>query len=101
MKRTVSILLVMLMTLAMLAGCAEEIPETPTEPQPGESLVWETMPKLTYGVMEYEKLEMLPWYNGRAEATGSYRWAETAQGYYRLNTENMVLTYADKADLQN
>ena len=101
MKRTVSILLVMLMTLAMLAGCAEEIPVTPTEPQPSESLVWETMPKLTYGVMEYEKLEVLPWSSGRAEATGSYRWAETAQGYYRLNTENMVLTYADKADLQN
>ena len=96
MKRTISILLVMLMTLTMLAGCAEEIPETPTEPQPGESLVWETMPKLTYGVMEYEKLEVLPWYSGRAEATGFGGWAETKDGFYRSTGK---LWYCDKSDM--
>ena len=45
MKRTISILLAMLMTLAMLAGCAEE------EPAITESMAWE-VPQLNYGVLE-------------------------------------------------
>lgn len=101
MKRIVASILALLILLAF-PGCAqEEVPEVPTEPEPGESLVWETMPVLTYGVMEYEKLEVLPWYSGRAEATSSYQWAETAEGYYRLDTESLILSYADKTALQD
>ena len=100
MKRTVSLFLAMLLVFAMV-GCGEVVPETPTEPEPSESLVWETMPTLIYGQMNCEKLEVLPWYSGRAEATSSYQWAETAKGYYRLNTESLILSYADKSALQN
>ena len=100
MKRIVASILALLILLAF-PGCAqEEVPEVPSEPEPSESLIWEKMPALTYGVMEHEKLEVLPWYSGRTEATGSYQWAETKDGYYRLDTESFLLSYADKADLQ-
>ena len=101
MKRLLSGLVSILLLLSLLPGCAEEAPVTPTEPEPAESRLWETMPQLTYGVMEYEKLEVLPWYSGRTEATGSYQWAETRDGYYRLDTESLLLSYADKAILKN
>ena len=60
MKRIITSILALLLTAAMLPGCAQEaVPETPTEPEPDESMLWETMPQLTYGVMEYEKLRIL------------------------------------------
>ena len=100
MKRIVASILALLILLAF-PGCAqEEVPEVPTEPEPGESILWETMPSLTYGVMESEKLEVRPWYNGRAEAAGrSNQWAETKEGYYV--GFNSQLWYADKTDLRN
>ena len=99
MKRIIPLLLALLLTLTMV-GCQEEAPETPTEPQPSESLVWETMPQLAYGVMEYEKLEVLPWYSGRCEATSYDTLAETDLGYYLLDPSD-DLQYADKTDLAN
>ena len=99
MKRFLSGLITILLLLSLLPGCAEEAPVTPTEPEPAESRLWETMPQLTYGVMEYEKLEVLPWYSGRTEATSLYTLAETATGFYQSCI--MWLFYADKADLAN
>ena len=55
MKRTMSILLVMLMTLAMLSGCQKQ----DDLPAITESMEWE-VPKLNYGVLEYEKLAVVP-----------------------------------------
>lgn len=53
-------------------------------------------PKLNYGVLACEKLEVLPWYSGRTEAT-SFNWmAETEAGYYQ---NWLYLMYADKTDL--
>ena len=96
MKRFFSRLITILLLLALLSGCAEEAPEIPTEPEPTESRLWETMPQLTYGVMEYEKLEVLPWYAGRLEATGRGGWAESKDGFYRSSGK---LWYCDKSDM--
>ena len=76
----------------LLCGCGAE-----QEEQPAGSYIWETMPQLTYGSLEYEKLDMEEWYCGRCEATGDGRWAETELGYYFMYDFNLF--YADKADL--
>jgi len=90
MKRKLSLFLA-LITLLM-CGCTQE------EEGPAlGSQVWETQ-QLTYGVMEYEKLQVLPWDSGRCEATSNYTMAETREGYY-MNCSNMFLLYADKADM--
>lgn len=100
MKRIVVSILALLILLAF-PGCAqEEVPEVPTEPEPGESILWETMPSLTYGVMESEKLETLPWYSGRAESSGrANQWAETKDGFY-LGFDSQLF-YADKNNMFN
>ena len=92
-------LLLMVLILLTCSGCIQpESAETPEKPTPIGSEVWETMPQLTYGVMEYEKLQILPWNSGRCEATSFNRMAETKNGFYMpLNIS--VLHYADKTDL--
>ena len=63
MEMKSKIAVVILCALLLLSGCAgQETAEIP------ETEIWETAPVLTYGVMTYEKLEILPWYAGRAEA---------------------------------
>ena len=94
MKRTMSILLVMLMTLAMLSGCQKQ----DDLPAITESMEWE-VPKLNYGVLEYEKLAVVPWYSGRTEATSLNAMAETETGFYQVCAR--WLYYADKLDLSN
>lgn len=74
---------------AMLAACVKE-------PIMTESDVWGQMPELTYGIMEYEKLDVLPWNSGRCEATSHNSMAETAEGYY--GTHFSRLYYSDKSD---
>ena len=76
------------------AGCTSQQQEE--NPSIMESQIWETMPALNYGVMEYEKLEILPYYAGRLEATGYGRWAETNNGFY---TTFGGLRYCDKANM--
>ena len=90
MKRKLSLLLALLTLL--LCGCAQEEEGTALGSQ-----VWETQ-QLTYGVMEYEKLQVLPWDSGRCEATSNYTMAETRDGYY-MSCSNMFLSYADKANM--
>ena len=85
---------VLLTSALLFAGCAEEVPEAP---EPGESQLLETMPALTYGQMEYEKLKVEPWYCGRVEATGFNRWAEAKDGIYY--SYGMTLMYTDKAEI--
>ena len=80
---------------SLLCGCTANPGET--EEAPVSSYIWETMPALEYGSLEYEKLDVQPWYCGRCEATGKGKWAETESGYYYLYDE--LLYYADKADL--
>ena len=63
------------------------------------SEIWTEFPGLTYGVMEYEKLEILPWNSGRCEATSFDSMAETALGFYMCPMDRLY--YADKADLSN
>lgn len=87
-------LLAALLALLLLAGCARE------EEGPGlGSRIWET-PQLTYGVMEYDKLDVLPWDSGRCEATAFGFMAETRLGYY-MDLGYTQMLYADKADLSN
>ena len=93
MKRTVRWIATLLAAvLLLLSGCQAQ----PEDPAITESLRWETMPALTYGRMEYEKLKVEPWYCGRAEATGFSRWAETNDGIYYAYVTNLI--YADKVD---
>jgi len=79
-------------TMLLLSGChiGEEAPGIT------ESQEWE-VPQLNYGALEYEKLEVLPWYSGRTEATSFNMMAETEQGYYYSYYVN--LWYADKTNL--
>ena len=65
------------------------------------SEVWKDMPKLTYGVMESEKLAVLPWNSGRCEAVSSDTMAETELGYYLLNGTPSYLYYTDKTSTEN
>ena len=93
MKKTVCILTALVLALLPLAGCA------PAEPEPPNSLAWE-VPQLNYGVLEYEKLEVLPWYSGRTEATSSNTMAESKNGYY-ATFRSKYLRYAEKTDMLN
>lgn len=76
--------------LVLMVGCAEE----EVSPAPTSSEIWETMPTLTYGVLEYEKLISLPWYSGRCEATSQNSMAETETGLYCAY--NSMLYYSDR-----
>lgn len=99
MKRVISAVVVLILGLMLLSGCAEE----EKAPAPIGSEVWETMPALTYGVIDYEKLQILPWNSGRCEATSYYTMAETDTGYYMSRFPYDIpayqLYYADKANL--
>ena len=88
--------------LFILTGCREE-DQLVVDPSVTESLVWETMPTLTYGRLEYEKLKVEPWYCGRTEATSSNHMAETEQGYYYMNSSGgpLWLYYCDKENPGN
>lgn len=108
--------MLLLLCLAMLlCGCAgkNEGPiatnesQTPTSSPEKEtpvklamgSEIWMEFPTLTYGVMEYEKLQVLPWNSGRCEATSFDSMAETALGFYMCPMNRLY--YADKTDLSN
>ena len=93
-KRNRRILALACMFMFLLSGCQIG----GKAPGITESQVWETMPALTYGEMEYEKLGILPWYSGRTEATSFNKWAETEEGYYAAHVVNLL--YADKAGLE-
>ena len=93
-KCVISLVLCICAAVLLLAACHKE-----EQPAITESQVWETMPQLTYGVLESEKLEVLPWYDGRTEAASQCNMAETELGYYWMLGE--LLFYADKADLSN
>jgi len=86
--------LLALLTVLSWTGCHRE-----EQPEVGGPQYWESMPALTYGVMEYDKLEILPWYGARAEETSHYRMIETEEGFYLLS--GSFYFYADKADLHN
>ena len=92
MKNIFKLFVVLLTVVILLPGCAEE-----EIPAGLESQVWETAPALDYGVMEYEPLEVLPYYSGRCEFTSKNTWAESDMGYYYANSS--YLYYADKVDL--
>ena len=86
-------ILPLLLALLLLCGCAPK----ENEPDLG-SQVWEA-PALTFGVMEHEKLEVLPWNSGRCEATSFESMAETRLGYYMPGVSSLL--YADKVNLSN
>ena len=85
--------------LLPLFGCAKEEDEEDRGIGAMGSEVWETMPALTYGEMEYEKLQVLDWNSGRCEATSFNQMAETENGYYMA--AQLSLYYTDKADISN
>ena len=108
-------MLLLLCLALLLCGCAgkNEGPiatnesQTPTNSPEKEtsaklamgSEIWMEFPTLTYGVMEYEKLQVLPWNSGRCEATSFDSMAETALGFYMCPMNRLY--YADKTDLSN
>jgi len=91
-KNIFKLFVVLLTVVILLSGCAEE-----EIPAGLESQVWEIAPALDYGILEYEPLEVLPYYSGRCEFTSKNAWAETDMGYYYANSP--YLYYADKVDL--
>ena len=80
---------------AMITGCAEQ----PASASAMGSCVFETMPTLTYGSLESEKLQVLPWNSGRCEATSLNAMAETETGFYQACA--IRLYYADKENLSS
>jgi len=80
-----------LIFLMLLAGCGQE-----TGAGAMGSEVWTEMPGLTYGVLESEKLEILPWNSGRCEAVSENGMAETENGFYYVT--GGLLYYTDKAN---
>ena len=90
MKRIIPLLLAAL----LLCGCA------PKDEGPALGSQLFEVPALTYGVMESEKLEVLPWDSGRCEATSFFFMLETKLGYY-MNIGYRYLMYADKENLAN
>ena len=74
------------------SGCQKK-----ADPNVAETQFWTSWPKLDYGSMASEKLEVQPWYSGRCEDTSGYTMAETKDGYYLM--QQNVLYYADKKDL--
>ena len=81
-----------------LVGCQQQPAE---DSSITESQLWENMPVLTYGQMEYEKLKVEPWYCGRTEATGVEKWIETKDGLYHFLRWDGQLLYADRANILN
>lgn len=94
MKKSISLFLALLLILTMV-GCQQE-EEQPTVDGPQ---YWGSMPALTYGVMESEKLEILPWYGARAEETSNYQMVETEGGFYVAYASWFF--YADKTNLNH
>ena len=103
MKKFVCLLLTVLLLLCGCSGeeMSQETPEKNDVLQeiPGQSNVWKETPQLIPGQLEYERLEVEPWYCGRLEFTGGGCWAETELGYYYYDSGTSILKYADKADL--
>lgn len=95
MKKMIYLLLVLVMLL-VATGCGEETPEMILEDR-SESKTWDNMPAFTYGRLETEKLEVVPWYDGRMESVSKNTWAETKDGYYFVS--GSCLQYADKTNL--
>ena len=93
MKRGFCIILCAVL-LFLLHGCHAQ-----SDPGAVGSAIWTEMPALTYGAMEYEKLQILPWNSGRTEATSYNMMAETEKGWYLLHAT--WLWYADKENPGN
>ena len=94
-RRILRILALLLGLLLLLPGCNQE--EQPDViPDSG---AWKDIPQLNFGTLEYEKLSKLPWDSGRADATGNYRIAETADGLFLLVGLQQILYFADKTSL--
>ena len=78
-----------------LTACQEEVPIS-TDP----IYTWDSIPQLTFGVLESDPLEVLPWYSGRTEISSNNKMAETELGFY-LTYDFSNLIYADKVNLNN
>lgn len=87
--------LVLLLVCVLFCACGAE-----GDADSMGSEVWETMPALTYGEMDSEKLQILEWNNGRCEATSKDATVETENGYYMF-IGSTFLQYADKNNLSN
>ena len=94
MKQMIALLLAMVMAFA-IAGCREDQPQETLDP----NYDWKETAGLTYGQMSTEKLRVISWDRGRADATGWDMWAETEAGYYFLSISTGTLHYADKTNL--
>ena len=95
-RRFLRILALLLGFLLLLPGCGKEEQQDMIP----DSGAWKDIPQLNFGTLEYEKLSKLPWDSGRADATGNYRIAETADGLFLLVGLQQILYFADKGDLQ-
>lgn len=87
--RVLQIVALICLAALLLTGCSKDnIPELPEGSYESQ---------LTYGVLEAEKLSVLPWNSGRCETTTGNTMVETEIGYYLVN--NNIIYYADKVDL--
>ena len=94
-KYSIRMMALLTAMLLLLSACAEK--ESVPADLSGESRVWDNMPQLQAGELAYDTLKILPWNDGRAEATSHNRWAETEKGYYVVMAG--MLYYADKVNL--
>ena len=88
-------LIVLLGILLVLPGCTNGSEETAGAAEPIEDIY----PEKAYGVWETDVLKSEPGNYDRSARVSNGNWAETAQGYYRINKS--VMYYADKSNPDN
>lgn len=93
MKQHIRICFLLSMLFLCLTGCGNREPALPAN-DGGEPWV---VPTLTYGVMAYDRLEILDWDERRLEETSFCNFAESETGYYMVHDN--ILFYADKSNL--
>lgn len=94
MRKCTTFWVLLLCVVIMLQGCNRQVPQGNLG-----SEVWETLPEVSFGVLESETLSVLPWNSGRTETTSHFAVAETENGYYYSNSLQGLLFFADKEAL--
>lgn len=98
MKKTLMLLLCVLLLLPLVSACHSEPMSVSGETSNTEHPTASTALQMQ-DTLQTELIEVLPWNSGRAEITDGYFTAETENGFYL--EFGAMLYYADKSDMSN